>query len=200
MTEPAKITIPARSLVLLIGPAGAGKSTFARRHFRRTAVLSSDRFRAMLCDDEADQSASGDAFELLHQVAARRLARGKLTVVDATNVRWDRRKPLLQLARACGRAALAIVFDLPEQRCLDWNEARRRRIVPPEVVRRQHRQLRDSLRRLATEGYEQTYVLGSPGAIDEAMVEVAPARAAACPQPRNNPSAGAGKDRSGAAG
>src|ERR1043166_2376086 len=94
-----KISIPNLSLVVLIGPSGSGKSTFARRHFLPTEVLSSDACRGMVSDNENDQSATADAFEILHFIAARRLALGRLTVVDATNVQPEARAPLVALAR-----------------------------------------------------------------------------------------------------
>src|SRR5262245_48646150 len=94
-----KISIPEFALVLLIGPSGSGKSTFARQHFKATEILSSDFFRGLVSDDESNQAASKDAFEVLHLVAAKRLAALKLTVIDATNVLAEARKPLLQLTR-----------------------------------------------------------------------------------------------------
>src|SRR5438067_6625699 len=93
------IVIPELALVLLVGPSGSGKSTFARKHFRPTEILSSDFFRGLICDDEANQAVSADAFELLHLTAAKRLAAGRLTVIDATNVQPEARKPLLELAK-----------------------------------------------------------------------------------------------------
>src|SRR5919107_667888 len=94
-----RLTIPELSLVLLVGPSGCGKSTFARKYFKATEVLSSDHYRAVVSDDENDQSATTDAFDVLHVIAGRRLARGRLTVVDATNVQPTARKPLVDLAR-----------------------------------------------------------------------------------------------------
>src|ERR671914_401857 len=94
-----KLTIPELSLVVLVGPSGSGKSTFARKHFKPTEVLSSDTFRGLVSDDETDQAASKDAFEVLHFVAGKRLAAGRLTVIDATNVQPESRKPLRALAR-----------------------------------------------------------------------------------------------------
>ena len=90
-----KITIPKLSLVVLIGPSGSGKSTFARKHFLPTEVLSSDCCRGLVSDDENNQAATNDAFEVLHFIAAKRLALGRLTVVDATNVQPEARKPLV---------------------------------------------------------------------------------------------------------
>src|SRR5919202_337592 len=125
-----KLTIPELSLVALVGPSGCGKSTFARRHFRATEVLSSDFFRGVVSDDEANQSASKDAFELLHLAAAKRLARRRLTVVDATNVQPEGRKQLLELARRSHFLTAAIVFNLPEELCRAQNERRAGRVVP----------------------------------------------------------------------
>ena len=78
--------IPELSLVVLIGPSGSGKSSFARRLFKPTEVLSNDYRRGLVSDDENDQAASGDAFDVLHCIARKRLAAGKLTVLDATNI------------------------------------------------------------------------------------------------------------------
>src|SRR5438105_15257607 len=116
-----KLTIPELSLVVLIGPSGSGKSTFARTHFKSTEVLSSDTCRGLISDDENDQSVSKEAFEVLHFIAAKRLAAGKLTVIDATNVQAESRKPLLALAREYHVLPAAIVFSLPEQVCQECN-------------------------------------------------------------------------------
>src|SRR5919198_1653373 len=71
------------SLVVLIGATGSGKSTFARRHFTPTEVISSDFCRGLVADDENDQSATRDAFDVLHYIAGKRLAAGGRTGVDA---------------------------------------------------------------------------------------------------------------------
>ncbi|MEG5040586.1 MULTISPECIES: AAA family ATPase, partial [unclassified Microcoleus] len=94
-----KITFPELSLVVLIGASGSGKSTFARQHFLPTEIISSDYCRGLVSDDENNQAATADAFEVLHLIAAKRLAAGKLTVIDATNVQPESRKSLLELAR-----------------------------------------------------------------------------------------------------
>src|SRR5690242_13668095 len=126
-------TIPELSLVVLIGPSGCGKSTFGRKHFKATEVMSSDGFRALVADDENDQSSTDDAFAALHFVAARRLGRGKLTVVDATNVQPEARKPLVALAREYHVLPVAIVIDLPERVCHERNRSRPDRDFGPHV-------------------------------------------------------------------
>src|SRR5438128_6323264 len=105
-----KLTIPELSFIVLIGVSGSGKSTFARKHFKPTEVLSSDYCRGLVSDDENSQVATGDAFEVLHFIAAKRLAAGKLTVVDATNVQPEARKPLVELARKFHVIPVGIVF------------------------------------------------------------------------------------------
>ena len=94
-----KIALPELSLVLLVGPSGSGKSSFGRKHFLPTEVISSDFCRGLVSDNENDQSATGDAFDLLGAIVRKRLARGKLTVIDATNVQPEARKTLIALAR-----------------------------------------------------------------------------------------------------
>src|ERR1700738_2596373 len=118
------ISIPNLSLVVLIGPSGSGKSTFARKHFVPTEVLSSDACRGMVSDDENNQAVTNDAFALLHFIAAQRLALGRLTVIDATNVQPEGRKPLVELARKYHCLPVAIVLDLPERICQERNAGR----------------------------------------------------------------------------
>ncbi|HSU16825.1 AAA family ATPase [Longimicrobium sp.] len=164
------IRIPGISLVVLVGVSGCGKSTFARKHFRPTEVLSSDFFRAMVRDDENDQTATADAFDVLHFVARRRLLAGRLTVVDATNVRPAAREPLLALARECNVTPVAIVLDLPEDVCAERNRGRAGRQVPPHVVSQQHAQLHGGLGELGREGFRHVFVLDRAAAVDAATV------------------------------
>ena len=119
-----KLSIPELSLVVLIGPSGSGKSTFARRHFKATEILSSDVYRGFVSDDENDQAATEDAFDALYYVARKRLAAGKLTVLDATNVQAESRKKAVAVARELDVSPIAIVFDLPEEVCNERNRAR----------------------------------------------------------------------------
>jgi protein phosphatase len=164
------ITIPELSLVILIGPSGSGKSTFAQKRFKPTEILSSDYFRGLVSDDENDQAASKDAFEALHFIARKRLAAGKLTVIDATNVQSEARKPLLALAREYHCLPVAIVLDLPEQLCQARNQNRPDRTFGPHVVRQHRQQLQRSLRNLKREGFRHIFVLNSPEEVEAAEI------------------------------
>jgi len=169
-----KTTIPSLSLVVLVGPSGSGKSTFACKHFLPTEILSSDDCRGMVSDDENNQAVTNDAFEVLHFIAAKRLALGRLTVIDATNVQPEARKPLVQLARQYHCLPVAIVLNLPERLCQDRNRSRDERAFGPHVVRQQVSQLRRSLRGLQREGFRHVYILETPEEADAATIERVP--------------------------
>ncbi len=153
------IEIPDPSLVLLIGSSGAGKSTFAARHFSPTEVVSSDHCRALICDDESDQSINAQTFALLHHIARLRLAHHRLTVIDATNLQYRARRPLLRMARRFRLPTVAIVFNIPLATCLAHNQHRPQRRVAPEVLQLHADQLTTTRARLEWEGYERIYWL-----------------------------------------
>jgi protein phosphatase len=169
-----RIDLPQLSLVVLVGASGAGKSTFARRHFKLTEILTSDLCRAMVSDDENDQSATVDAFAVLHFIAGKRLARGLLTVVDATNVQPEARKPLIDLARAHYVLPVAIVFDPPMAILEERSRTRTDRDVGGHVLRSQRSQLRRSLRDLQKEGFRHVWVLRSPEEVEAVTMERRP--------------------------
>jgi len=164
------LAIPELSLVALVGISGSGKSTFARRHFAATEVLSSDFCRGLVADDENDQEATRDAFDVLYYIAGKRLAAGRLTVVDATNVQADARRQVVETAREHAVLPVAIVLDMPQALCEQRNAARPDRRFGPRVLRRQHDQLRRSLRSLRREGFRHVWVLTSPEEADAAVV------------------------------
>ncbi|MEV7279186.1 polynucleotide kinase-phosphatase [Streptomyces sp. NPDC093111] len=159
------------SLVVLIGATGSGKSTFARRHFKPTEIVSSDFCRGLVADDENDQSASRDAFDVLHYIAGKRLAAGRLTVVDATSVQREARRQLVELARAHDVLPIAIVLDLPEAVCAERNAARPDRAgLPRHVIQRHRRELHRSLRGLEREGFRKVHVLRGVEEVEAAEV------------------------------
>jgi len=168
------ITIPELSLVVLIGASGSGKSTFARKHFKATEILSSDYCRGLVSDDENSQAATKDAFEVLHFIVRKRLAAGKLTVVDATNVQPESRKSLVEIAREFHCLPVAIVLDLPERVAHDRNKNRADRDFGPHVIRQQSQQLHRSLRGLEREGFRHVFVLKSPEEVEAAVIERQP--------------------------
>ena len=165
-----KITFPELSLIVLIGASGAGKSTFAQKHFKPTEILSSDRFRGMVSDDETSLEATEDAFDVLHYIAAKRLAAGKLTVIDATNVQQSSRKSLLDLAKKYHCFAVAIAFNIPESVCQSRNKSRSDRQFGSHVVRNHTNSLKRSLRNLKREGFRFIYKLNSVEEIEAVEV------------------------------
>ncbi|PTH89457.1 polynucleotide kinase-phosphatase [Streptomyces sp. A244] len=159
------------SLVVLVGATGSGKSTFARRHFKPTEIISSDFCRGLVSDDENDQSATKDAFDVLHYIAGKRLAAGRRTVVDATSVQSDARRQLIDLAKQYDVLPIAIVLDVPEEVCAERNAARTDRAdMPRRVIHRHTRELRRSLRHLEREGFRKVHILRGVEEVEHATV------------------------------
>ncbi len=164
-----RIDIPELALVVLVGPAGAGKTTFAQARFKPTEVISSDQCRALIADNESDQSATPGAFQVLHLIAGLRLRRRRLTVVDAVNARAVDRRPLVALAREHDSAAIAFVFALPEALCIERDRARTGRSVGHRVVRAQREAVLRSLPGLSQEGFDAVHVFDSGEAVEAAV-------------------------------
>src|SRR5260370_26614227 len=177
--EPAPVRerllrIPELCLVALIGASGSGKSTFAAHHFLPTEVLSSDHYRGVVADDPNDLAATTAAFHSLYHIALLRLRLGRLTVVDATNVKPQDRAELIRVAREHDVLAVAIVLNLDERVCRERNAARPDRQFGPHVVRTHISALRRNLRGLEREGFRHVDILNSPESVDSARVERTP--------------------------
>lgn len=153
-----EIVIPRNSIIVLCGPAGSGKSTWAAKHFLPTEVVSSDECRALVFDDPTNQSVSAHAFDLMHFIIEKRLALERTTVADATNLKREHRRTLIQIARRSRFNAVAIVFEVPVETCLSRNSARHRK-VPKDALLAQHALLAKSFRTIDKEGFNRVFIL-----------------------------------------
>ena len=165
------INVPDLCLIVLVGVSGSGKSTFARQHFLPTEVVSSDACRALVSDDETDQTATESAFAVLHSIVSERLRLGRLTVIDATNVQRDARAGLIRLAREFHVLPVAVVLDVPAEVCHERNEQRADRDFGPHVVRNQSKALRRSMKHLEREGFRRVFRLSGLDQVAAATVE-----------------------------
>jgi len=165
-----ELLIPELSLVLLIGPSSSGKSTFAQKHFLTTEILSSDFCRALVSDDETLQEATKDAFDILFTITRKRLARGKLTVIDATNVQQDARAPLLTMAQEYCFSPVAIVFDLCDAILTQRNHIRCDRNLPIHVIPQQTFLMRRSLEHPKSEGFHYIYRFETEDDVDQFVI------------------------------
>jgi protein phosphatase len=168
------LDIPDFCLVVLIGATGCGKSTFAGKHFAASEVISSDRCRAMVSDDETDQSVSADAFDLVRAIAEKRLKHRKLSVIDATNVRAADRKAWIDLARRWHTLPVAIVLDPGADVCIERNKLRPDRAFGGEVARRMTQEVRRGVGALQREGFRQVWRLNSAEFIEAATLKRSP--------------------------
>jgi protein phosphatase len=153
-----EIVIPRNTLVVLCGPAGSGKSTWAAKHFLPTQIVSSDECRALVSDDPANQSVSARAFDLMHFIIDKRLTLGRLTLADATNLRREYRRTLIRIAQDHGFNTAAIVFDVSMETCLARNAARTRK-VPQGALMNQYGLLERTVRTIKKEDFNYVHVL-----------------------------------------
>jgi protein phosphatase len=160
------------SLVALLGCSGSGKTSFAHRHFARYQVLSSDVCRGLVADDENDQDATPDAFEVLYLIAGKRLAQRRLTVIDATNVNAYAREHVVSCAQQYQVECVAVVFDLPLDHCIERATSRTDRQVTADVVRAQHQSLSGAIGGLLNEGFDRVHLISSVHELDETAIVI----------------------------
>jgi len=165
-----RLEIPETCVLAIVGVSSSGKSTFCKKHFKPTEVLSSDFFRALVSDDENNQAVTAQAFDALHYIANKRLELGLLTVIDATNVQKHARDQVLRLAREQNCLAAAIVLDVPEKTLRERNQLRSDRNLPYHVITRQANELRKSINHLQKEGFRYVYVLSTEEDIENAQI------------------------------
>src|SRR5437667_11273737 len=159
MTTPSIVKVPRRTLLVLCGPAGSGKSTFAAQRFPSTNIVSSDHCRAMICDDENNQKVNRDAFELFHLIIQKRLSLGRFTVADSTALQPDARRKLRDLSRRFGYFGCLLIFNIPPEICLERNKSRHR-LVEEQVIPYHNGLLQRTLNNAPRKGWEQMQVLG----------------------------------------
>lgn len=172
MADPFEIELPEPCVVVLIGAAGAGKSTLAARHFAPPEILSSDAFRAMVSGSESDQRATRTAFSILHGQLGKRLLAGRTTVVDATNVTPFARRSVLRQAAPSRTPVVAIVLDLDPELVIARNAARTGRVVPEEAVRHQLAHLARATRAgvLEAEGFAAVHRIRTASELDRLTI------------------------------
>lgn len=159
MNMPHIITIPRRTLLVLCGPAGSGKSTFAAQRFASTTIVSSDHCRAMICDDENNQKVNRDTFELFHLIIQKRLSLGRFTVADSTALQPDARRKLRDLSRHYGYFGCLLIFNIPPEICIERNR-RRHRLVEERVIPYHIDLLQHAILDTPREGWELIHILG----------------------------------------
>jgi predicted kinase len=169
MTTASIVKVPRRTLLVLCGPAGSGKSTFAAQRFPSTNIVSSDHCRAMICDDENNQQVNRDTFELFHLIIQKRLSLGRFTVADSTALQPDARRKLRDLSRWFGYYGCLLIFNIPPEICLERNKSRHR-LVEEQVIPYHTGLLQRAILDAPREGWERVYVLGEQDM--DALVEI----------------------------
>jgi len=170
--ETFEIKITPRTLVVLCGVAGSGKSTFARKFFKRTQIVSSDHCRAMISDNPANQAVSKHAFELFYFIIEKRLLVGRLTVADATSLSKETRRQLIEIARKYGFKVVIIIFDIPIEICIE-RDSKRPRKVGEQVIRNQYANFIEAKKSIPTEGFDEIFTLDEK-TLDTAVVKIVP--------------------------
>jgi predicted kinase len=163
---PLLLSLPRRTLLVLCGPAGCGKSTFATTlvanyaapGLRPTSIVSSDFCRTLICDDEDRQTVNKDAFDLFHYILHKRMLQGVFTIADSTALKAFARQRILKAAQSHDYYTCLLIFNLPAALCIEQDQQRPRQ-VGPQVVLYHERLLPQAIKDSATEGWHQRYIL-----------------------------------------
>ncbi|MGD2044312.1 MAG: AAA family ATPase, partial [Acidimicrobiia bacterium] len=172
------LRLPAPSLVVLVGPSAAGKSTWAAAHFASSEIVSSDALRAVVGAGEDDQTAGDVAFDILDRIVTERMRRGLTTVVDTTGLDPKSRARWVGMARYAGVAAHAIVFDTDPRVCEQRNAAGPRPI-PRSVLKKQISRFEKAKQELGDEGFDGVHTEQPTAVVTPtvaALIEEAPER------------------------
>ena len=163
------IILPPRSLLVLCGPAGCGKSTFAAQRFGATTIVSSDYCRALICDDVTNQWVNRDTFDLFYYIIHKRMFNRRFTVADSTALQPEARQRLQELARRQGYLACLLIFNVSQETCLQRDRQRERQ-VGERVITYHIGLLQQVLRTAPDEEWDKLYILGEDMEMDIVIV------------------------------
>jgi predicted kinase len=160
------LTVPPRTLLVLCGPAGSGKSTFARKlievhqylGFKPTMIVSSDTCRAIVCDDENNQQANRDAFDLFYFTLHKRMFQSRFTIADSTALQASARLKLLEVAQRHNYFTSLLIFNISPATCTQRDKGRER-MVGEQVIAYHIGLLQKTLTEAPAEGWHQIHVL-----------------------------------------
>ncbi|GCF07442.1 AAA family ATPase [Dictyobacter arantiisoli] len=179
-----RIVLPERTLIVLCGPAGAGKSTFARttidqqkqQGYRATGIVSSDYCRALVCDDETNQQANKDAFDLFYYIIHKRMFQGRLTIADSTALQADARKKLRELASRHQYFTCLFLFNMSLETCLRYDQHQARgRIVGEQVIQYHLNLFQLAMKDVEHEAWNVIHVLDEQHPYPEITLKTTPA-------------------------
>lgn len=162
------ISMPRTTLLVLCGVPGCGKSTFAWRYFKHSAIVSSDQCRVMVSDSETNMAASSEAFRLFSHIIERRLSLGRFTVADSTALTKRARRDLLRIGRKYGFNVTLLIFDLPEDVCLARNAGRERRVIEA-VIAGMLQDLRRTIKSARDEGFDNVHIISEADTINSSF-------------------------------
>lgn len=168
MTAP--LILPRRTLLVLCGPAGCGKSTFAAQRFPETMIVSSDRCRGMICDDENNQNVNRDTFDLFHYILRKRMSLGYFSVADSAALMPFARQRLRELSRQFGYFGCLLIFDTPLEVCIQ-RDSQRARQVGKKVITYHIGQLLKTEQESLDEGWDLIKIL-SPTEMGELEIVI----------------------------
>lgn len=167
------LKIPTNALVLLVGPAGSGKTTFAQKHFRPTEIISSDEYRERISDDMTNQKCNGLVFNIVHQIVDARLSLQRLTVLDATNLTPESRETARNIAAAAKAPVFVLMVNTTLSDCLENNQ-KRGRVVPQDVIEKHWERYQQAVVDIPNEGYAFTGFITDEIQIGDIELQKAP--------------------------
>lgn len=126
-------------LYVMVGLPGSGKTTYANSiEGENIKVFSSDAIRKELYGDESIQGDNNLIFRMLESRIEEHLTSGYDAVHDATNLREQNRKKLIQRFCHTGCEFIAVNMLTDYNTCLERNAGRDRK-VPEEVIERMNK-------------------------------------------------------------